>query len=67
MEFSVKERAKLAIWYDVCGSVVEVQRKFSVEFEHSNVRIPSKDLIISSHETERLLTTGSVLPKKTRT
>ena len=60
MDFSVTERAKLAIWYDVFGSVVEVQRKFRVEFNDRN-RVPSKDLILASHE--RLLTTGSVLPK----
>ena len=44
------ERAKLAIWYDVCGSVVEVQRKFRVEFEHNNLRIPSKT--INNHAIE---------------
>ena len=50
MDFSVTERAKLAIWYDVFGSVVEVQRKFRVEFNDRN-RVPSKDLILASHET----------------
>ena len=55
------EMVKLAIWYDACGSVVEVQRKFCVEFENSNVRIPSKNLIISSRK--RILTTGNGLPK----
>ena len=35
------ERAKIAIWYDVCGSVVEVQRKFRAEFEPSNAHKPS--------------------------
>ncbi|CAG0883366.1 unnamed protein product [Cyprideis torosa] len=43
MEFSVTEKAKLAIWYDVCGSVIEVQRKFRQEFDpgRNRHRIPS--------------------------
>ena len=55
------ERAKLAIWFDVCGSVAEVQRRFRTEFNERN-RVPSRNLILSTHE--RLLATGSVLPKK---
>ncbi|CAG0888823.1 unnamed protein product [Cyprideis torosa] len=61
MEFTVKERAKLASWYEVYGSVTEVQRKFRAETDDRH-RIPGKHLILSCHE--RLMTTGSVLPKK---
>lgn len=60
MEFSVAERAKIAVWYDVTSSVTEVQRRFRTEFDKN--RIPSRNLILLTHE--RLMTTGSVLPKK---
>ncbi|CAG0891086.1 unnamed protein product [Cyprideis torosa] len=39
MEFSVAKGAKLAICYDVSGNVVDVQRKFRVEFKNLN-RVP---------------------------
>ncbi|CAG0882780.1 unnamed protein product [Cyprideis torosa] len=59
---TVKERAELAVWVDVCGSVTEIQRRFRNEFNRRN-RVPRKNLTLSSQEC--LLTTGSVLPNTT--
>ena len=56
----MRERAKIAIWFDVSGSVTEVQRRFRSEVDRN--RAPSARLIESSHA--RLLETGSVLPRK---
>ncbi|CAG0890425.1 unnamed protein product [Cyprideis torosa] len=59
MEFSVKEGATLAVWFDICGSVTQVQRRFRNEFNDRN-RVPGKnqepDIVHSS--------TGSVFRKK---
>ena len=60
-DFSVREMAKLAIWYDTTGSIVQTQRRFATKFQEKN-RKPGRKFIEGCHR--RLLEKGSVLQGK---
>lgn len=60
MTFTIRERAKCAVWYDSMQSVVSVQRKFRTEFDKGrHDAIPSGDSIKRWHKS--LMTNGTVL------